>query len=281
MAYRTILINFQDPKRAEQLISAAIGMADSGEAHIIGLYVIPKPQYFYSETTMAVATEVYEAEQKFFQDQADKIKAVFQREMPQALASEWRVVQAQGPVVTSDIVEHGRCCDLIVTAQVNPETDMGPQFDVPERVVMESGRPVLILPYAGTFKEIGGTVLAAWNGTRESARAVFDALPLLKAAKSVRLLWINPSVEDGGDAHGVPGSEMAATLSRHGVNVEAARSVNSSIGVDDELLSRASDFGADLLVMGAYGHSRVREYVFGGATRGILRHMTLPVLMSH
>jgi len=121
----------------------------------------------------------------------------------------------------------------------------------------------------------------AWNGTRESARAAFDALPLLAKAKSVKLLWINPSTENGGNGNGMPGSELATALSRHGVKVEAGHSAVRDVGVGDELLSRAADQGTDLLVMGAYGHSRVREYVFGGATRHILQHMTVPVLFSH
>lgn len=281
MGYRTILINYQDPDRAEAQTEAGIALAQASGAHLIGFYAIPKVQYFYATAAVQIATEVFEAEQKFFQDQAERIRSVFQREMPGDVESEWRCVEAQGPVTTNTTVEHGLRADLIITGQVNPDQGLEGEVGAPERLVMESGRPVLMLPYAGRPKTLGRNILVAWNGTREAARAIADALPLLKAAKQVKLLWINPSEGDGGRGTGTPGSEMAANLSRHGVKVEASHTVAKQIGVGDELLSRAADQGADLIVMGAYGHSRVREYVFGGATHHILRHMTVPVLMSH
>lgn len=281
MGYRTILLSLQDAERAEAIIATGIALAQQYGAHLIGLHVVPKVQYFYATAAIQVATEVFEAEQAFYDDQARKIAATFEREVPGDVASEWRKVEAGGPVTGNMIVEHAMCADLVVCGQSDPEHGMEGEAGTPERVVMESGRPVLILPYAGRFKSIGTNVLVGWNGRRESARAVFDALPILVNAKSVRLLWANPEAEDGGDGVGTPGSEMAATLSRHGVPIEAGHTVSRQIGIGDELLSRAADQGADLLVMGGYGHSRVREYVFGGATRHILQHMTIPVLMSH
>jgi len=147
-------------------------------------------------------------------------------------------------------------------------------------VMIAGGRPVLFIPTAGRFPTIGSNATIAWNGSRESARAVFDALPFLVAAKQVRILAVNP---DDTELHGtvLPGSELATALARHGVKCEVARSVAPDIGIGDELLSRLADRGSDLLVMGGFGHSRFREFIFGGATRSILAHMTAPVLMSH
>jgi len=140
------------------------------------------------------------------------------------------------------------------------------------------GRPVLIVPRYGTFETVGERVLVAWNGSREATRAVHDALPLLKLASSVTVLSIDPE-HDTGDR--IPGADIALHLARHGVAAEGMSTVGLDISVGDLLLSRAADLGADLIVMGAYGHSRVRELVLGGATRHILQHMTVPVLMSH
>ena len=116
----------------------------------------------------------------------------------------------------------------------------------------------------------------AWNANREAARAVHDAMPLLTHAESVVVLSVDPQ-----DERHFAGADIATHLARHGVNVEARRSVAPNIPIGDELLNMASDLGSDLMVMGAYGHSRLREAVFGGVTRHLLRHMTIPVLMSH
>jgi nucleotide-binding universal stress UspA family protein len=281
MGYRTILVNLQDPAHAEALIEAGTGIAQTFGAHLIGLNVIPKVQYFYASAAIQVATEVFEAEQQYYEEQSQEIKKIFDREAPNDLATEWRAIAATGPTGARSIVDQASCADLIVTGQADPKRGVNGDAGIAERVIMESGRPVLVIPYAGRFKTIGKSVLVAWNGTRESARAVFDALPLLKEAREVKLIWINPEADDGGEGTGTPGSELAATLTRHGVKVEASHSATRDLSVGDELLSRAADQGADLLVMGAYGHSRVREYVFGGATRQIIQHMTVPVLMSH
>ena len=238
MGYRTVLLNLQDADRADEIISAGVRIAKEFGAHVIGLHVVPKVQYFYATAAIQVATEVFEAEQKFYDAQAEKIRAIFDREMPGDLVSEWRRVEAGGPATSSTIVEHAMCADLVVTGQVDPERGFEGDAGTAERLVMESGRPVLILPYAGKFKVIGQNVLAGWNGRRESVRAVFDALPLLKRAKSVRLMWANPESENGGEGTGTPGSELAATLSRHGVKVETTHTVTRQIGIGDELLSR-------------------------------------------
>jgi nucleotide-binding universal stress UspA family protein len=156
---------------------------------------------------------------------------------------------------------------------------LSPLMDFPERLALESGRPVLVVPYAGRFGEIGRNVVVAWKPGRESARAVFDALPILLAAEKVHILEIR---EKGRNANALaPDTTIAAALARHGIKPSVRTSVLGDIGVGDEILSRLSDLDADLLVMGAYGHSRMRELVFGGVTRHIARHMTVPTLFSH
>ena len=184
------------------------------------------------------------------------------------------------PELATSVVEHAFQCDLVVVSQVDREGDSGIEADFAERVVMESGRPVLVVPLYGAFSECGRRAMVAWNGRREAARAAFDAVPLLQACEAVRVTWLDP--QDALDVPGsLPGAELATALSRHGIDVTAEALPTAGIGVGEALLSHASDLGADLLVMGAYGHSRTREYVFGGATRTIFDSMTVPVLMSH
>jgi nucleotide-binding universal stress UspA family protein len=150
----------------------------------------------------------------------------------------------------------------------------------PEQVALASGRPVLIVPYAGHFDNVGRRVLIAWNATREAARAVSDAMPLLTSAELVTVLTIDP--REGPHGHGeLPGADIALHLARHGVKAQIERTVSAGMPVGEVLLSRVADLGADLIVMGAYGHSRAREVLLGGATRSVLRSMTVPVLMSH
>ncbi len=160
-----------------------------------------------------------------------------------------------------------RYSDLAVIGQTDPEgPTAGSARDLPERMLLGSGRPALVVPYAGRFDSIGQRVLVAWNGSREATRAVNDALPLLERASRVIVLSVNPP--DPGSGRGAPpGADIALHLARHGVRAEASAVTTEDVRVDDMLLSQASDVNADLLVMGAYGHSRLGELVLGGATR--------------
>jgi len=149
---------------------------------------------------------------------------------------------------------------------------------LPEELALGVGRPVLVVPRYGTFETVGQRVLIAWNGSREATRAVNDAIPILKMATKVTVLSVDP---EGEPDRRLPGADLALHLARHGIAAEAESTQALDIGVGDVLLSRAADLGADLIVMGAYGHSRLREMMLGGATRHLLQHMTVPVLMSH
>ena len=149
-------------------------------------------------------------------------------------------------------------------------------------MVLASGRPVLVVPYVGTYPRVGDRVMIAWDASREAARAVADALPLLQAAQQVITLSANPDSGGRSDRHGdLPGADIARHLARHGVRVEAQRLSAKEISIADMLLNRIADEGIDLLVMGAYGHARVREIWLGGVTRRLMQHMTVPVFISH
>ena len=177
---------------------------------------------------------------------------------------------------------HARYADLTVLGQPDPENDRdGAGMEaVFTHVLMTAGRPVLAVPHSGTFERIGERVLVAWNASREATRAVNDALPLLRMASKVTVLAIDP--KHGIDGHGdVPAADICLHLARHGVKAEAAHTVAKGMGDGDVLLSYAADLGADTIVCGGYGHSRIREMVFGGVTRALLEEMTVPVFISH
>jgi nucleotide-binding universal stress UspA family protein len=191
------------------------------------------------------------------------------------LRAEWRPIRHP---LTEDMVAHARYADLAIVGRPDPACCDAIPLDLPQTLVLASGRPLLLLPRelpAAT----GRRILVGWNAGREATRAVADALPLLVRAEAVELLVVDHGRQP--TKHGEePGADMACHLARHGVRVEVRRTSSGGQDVGRFLLSRAADFGADLLVMGAYGHSRVSELVFGGATRTALHEAGLPVLMS-
>ena len=149
-------------------------------------------------------------------------------------------------------------------------------LDGADRVAVESGRPTLIISNAAARNRIGSRVLVAWHGKPEAARAVFDALPILKQAAATKVVWIDQETDEP-----ERGQDICEALVRHGVKCGKTERVTSQVGVGPTLMAQAEEFDADLLVMGCYGHSRLREFVFGGATRYALDKMGIPVLMSH
>ncbi|MEP6334205.1 MAG: universal stress protein, partial [Anderseniella sp.] len=194
--------------------------------------------------------------------------------------AEWRRADGETGLLADAVLKHAVHADLIVAGQVNAATSNTIEPDFVERMVLESGRPVLIIPNMGDFKTVGTNVIVGWNATREAMRAAFDAIPLMKEAKRVELLWAN--ARDEPDVAGdLPGAELAAVLARHDIKVFARSISSTDLAPADALLNEAADNGADLIVIGAYGHSRLREFVFGGVTRTLLQSMTAPVLMSH
>lgn len=180
--------------------------------------------------------------------------------------AEWR-----GRAAPREVSLHARYVDLAVLGQPTPGA-----HDHVTDTLMNVGRPLLVVPRFGRFPSVGRRVLVAWNGSREATRAVFDALPLLRQAELVTVMTFD-SPDEGREA----GADISLALARHGVTVEVVHSTLGGIDAGNALLSRAADLGADLLVMGAFGHSPLRERMLGGATRHILDHMTVPVLLSH
>lgn len=281
MSYKTILVHLNDERRVGPLIDAARFLGDRDEAHVIGVYVMPVATY---GTLTPIGTSLVEAGRRSFREEAQRIKAAFESAMAGcALNAEFRLVESRTGYrdCASLAVEQARSADLVIASQEDPGWEYSAMLEFPERLAVESGRPTLLIPTAGRFPKFASRVLVAWNGSREAARAVFDALPMLQHANSVNLLTIKRKAPARGEQLVIEAAEIGASLARHGIKCELSTSIADGIEIEEELLSRAADFSADLIVMGCYGHSRLREFVLGGASQAIFRTMTAPVLMSH
>ena len=190
------------------------------------------------------------------------------------IRSEWRSL----PYLSSEVGVHAYYADLVVIARPESAGQTAGPPGLAESLVLSSGRPIIVFPPRGTVSQVH-RILVAWNATRESIRAVSDALPLLAKAQAVEVLVVDHQRRPEG--HGQePGADIARHLVRHGAHVEVRRLSSGGKDVGRLLLSQAAAFGADLLVMGAYGHTQLREWIFGGVTRTVLYEAGLPVLMS-
>ena len=265
MTYKSMLLHADDTEACGTRTRLAIELATAHAAHLTG---------FYGEPPLPAPITRFEA---LAEEKRERAKVRLEEQISRAgYPVQWRATDGQ---VLDEFCIHARYADLIILGQNDPDVELPcvPR-DFPELVCLSVGRPVLVVPYAGAFSSIAERVLIAWNGSREATRAVADALPVLKRAKQVTVLVINADR----DAHGeLPGADLTWYLARHDVKAQAMQTVSEDVNAGEVLLSHAADLAADLLVMGAYGHSRVKEMVLGGATRTVLKSMTLPVLMSH
>jgi nucleotide-binding universal stress UspA family protein len=280
VTYKTILVHLHDVRRAKRLLDAAIPLARQSGGHVIGLSVLPPYVMIPASESVGTSLTIDEHRLAYAVIMRD-LKDVFSS-VPDKLdiATEWREADAGFGTAAGMIVTHGRATDLIVVAQKEPTWSYSDMLEEPDRIASESGRPVLVVPNVGDVSLPPKRVIVAWNGTSESTRAVFDALPLLKTATAVNVVWIDPQ-RDRATAGDVPGAELCATLSRHGIHSTAiaAKAEHGDAGI--ELLEQVKAQQADLLVMGAYGHTRLRQFFLGGVSKHIFASMTCPVLLSH
>jgi len=291
--FKDLLVIVDDTTNCATRLDVAVQVASRFGGHLTGLYVsqpLMIPSYVRAEIAAGLpggmpspipsqtTGEMFKVESQVQREAAGRAQKLFQSraEIP-GITTEWR--EREGDLSEVAIL-HARYADLTIIGQEDPEAGEGSIRVLPEHLLLGVGRPILVVPYAGTFKSVGERVLVAWNASRAATRAVNDAVPILQKATQVTVLAINPQRGVSGDGD-VPGADLALHLSRHGVKAEASWVRATDIEVAAMLLSRASDFQADLIVMGGYGHSRVREIVLGGATREILKTMTVPTLMSH
>ncbi len=275
MALKDILVHVDNSKQCEQRLEVAINLAAAHHAHLTGLYVRTSPRV-PQFVRVQFGPQVQTLQAQFADESTRQAQELFERKLSKSgLNCEWRVGEGD---LFDIVATHARYVDVTIVGQRDPDGD--DEQPLADHLILGGGRPVLVVPFAGKFDRPIESVIVAWNASREATRAVNDALPLLRAAKNVVVLAVNPNAGPAG--HGeVPGADICLHLARHGVNAEAKAVKADDMHAGAALMSRAADENADLIVMGGYGRSRLRELVLGGVTKHVLDHMTVPVLMSH
>jgi nucleotide-binding universal stress UspA family protein len=255
----------------------AISLAEMFEAHVLGLAFAYEP-VMPGAVMGGIPPEFIEAQRTEASGRARTTVIRFEERARRAgISYEHRILTASLSGAADQLGRLGRRFDLVVLGQPDREETV-PEEVVDEGALFESGRPVIFVP----FIQKGGVkldrVMVCWDGSRAATRAVADSLPLLKKAKQVEVVTIASGRAKSDE---VPGVDLGQHLARHGLKIDVKRITSTDIDIASTMLSYAADSSADLIVMGGYGHSRLREFVLGGATRGILDSMTVPVLMSH
>lgn len=274
MSYKTILVHVDESRRASERIKIAAAIAMTQKAHLIGTAMTGASRYLLQTHMLAELDPNLKTHLDFLRERARRGLEDFETAVQKlGLTSfEKRLIDDEAG---GGICLQARFADLVVIGQNDPE-EISPVVlpDFPQYVVLHSGRPVLLVPHAGQFDNIGKHVMIAWDGSMEATRTITSALPLLRCAQLVEVTIFNSQ------AHGTqPGAQVALYLERHGIPCEIVlRNTDKNIG--ESLLSLAALRGADLIIMGGYGHTRFREIVLGQVTRTVLETMTIPVLMS-
>ncbi|OXS99420.1 hypothetical protein B7H23_14785 [Notoacmeibacter marinus] len=277
----TMMLDLTCPEALDPLMKVAAPLAKRLPGRIVGAHISPAFEGVAPIEPFALSDAYYdEVRSRYERDIGKRAK-----EVDQALTKALSAEDLQGNLTHATAGPNGigaklarlsRNYDFVLALQKGKVNVAIP----PEVLALDSGRPVLVVPEATSATDVGSHVMIAWSGTRESARAAFDVLPLIKPDGRITVIAIDAGQEDA--THGfVPGDTLARTLARDGLNVEAMSRKLTSKTIGNELLNAAADIGADMIAMGAYGHTRWREMVFGGATRSIIDQITVPVLMSH
>ncbi|MFC7554334.1 universal stress protein [Pseudoroseomonas wenyumeiae] len=280
MSLKDILVYLPSAETAPGILNAAISLARRHGAHLAALHVydLEWPMmaavdgYVGPATWQLVIDEAEQATRAKAAQIRKKFEEVTQHENIQA---EWRLVEG---IVGAVLVQHARYADVTILGRSGQN---GTEADLAEEVLFDSGRPVLLLPLSPPRDFTARRVLIGWDERREAARAVGDALPLIRAAEAVQILSVfTQAVEQ--ESCQVQTEDIARHLARHGATVSASTTMTGGdLKVEDVLLNAAADLGTELLVVGGYGHGRMREMVLGGVTRSLLQGSTIPVLLSH
>lgn len=277
MSYKSLLVCLDERPRSEATAEFAVQLASQYGASVVGAYIgssLRTWPVYGLDAGMGMAALDAEYLQ-LIAENAKNTEAMFKAKAAAAQQPIDRWLSLES-APWPEVAAAARCVDLCLMGQAELEGAVTSYYpDLPAVLTMGSGKPVLVLPAVGTYSLPGRRVLIAWNGQREAARAVADALPFLDSADSVAVVAVGPLPKQA------TLDEFRAYLSCRGITPQVEHVPATDLDAGNLLLSRAADLGADLLVMGAYGHSRLREVVFGGVTRNMLRHMTLPVLLSY
>jgi nucleotide-binding universal stress UspA family protein len=280
MTLKNILMHMDATDRCTERLKLAVDLARRHDAHLSGLYVVPESFYpFVNDGAYYPQAEINDwikAEKKIAKNVEQSFRDFIEHE---GILGEWRSEQG---TLRRTVALHARYADLTIVGMGNTENSKN-YIDpfLAEDVVMESGRPILVVPKTGQFDGVGKRVLVCWNASREAIRAINDAMPLLQLADEVTVLVVNPDEPSSGDHGEIPSADITLHLARHGVKAEAKSIKSDQSKLGEIILSRAFDAKVDLIVAGAYGRSEAREWLFGGVTYTLLHESTVPAFLSH
>lgn len=279
MTYKTIVAVLSAAEDAGKVTDHALALARSTGGHVIGIHAeAPVVVTLIAPMEYPDPNAVLDLQERA-QRQSREVEAAFRSRCERDdISYEWRLFTGAAGYASAGVIESARGADLVIAGQFDPDFD-GPAREDIEDLLYESGRPVYLVSNAPAGPEPIRKVLLAWNGSRESARAAFDALSFLTAAESVEIFTVDPP-DDSTQSHDFCGAELAASLARHGVTVTVASGASHGHSVAEALNRRATEIDASLIVMGAYSHSRLRQRLFGGVTSAMMRSARVPTLMS-
>lgn len=270
MAYKTIVAVLQDEDDARRVLDVAVALASRAQAHLVGVHAEPLPVPVASPMGFPDAA-MMGASEDMSRERAQKLEKLFSDRMSrEAVASEWRSMFSFSGDSALSALESARCGDIVVAGQVDPDKGASGSPDI-ETLIQGAGRPVLVVPWRGKASTEAKRIVLAWNGSRQAARAAFDALDFIWQAEQTTVLTVNP-VENPGELGPLPGTEIAATLARQGANVVVDNRRSGEASVAETIASVVAEKDADLLVLGAFSHSRLKEMFFGGTTRSTIEN---------
>ena len=273
---KDIIVNLSVGKPRDVAGDFAISVASAFDAHLSGVACAYEPVIGGMAFPGAAVSviDIFRAESRA---EADRAKTAFDENAHRArISADSVVISATASGAADKLGELARDYDLSIVAQAQPDGDVAETLAI-EGALFGSGRPVLVVPYIQSSGLKLDRVMVCWDGSRNAARAVGDAMPFLRRARTVDVV----TVEGRERRNELAGARIATHLARRGFKVELRPIVAPDLDVADAILSYAADTSTDLIVMGGYGHTRLREFVLGGATSGILGAMTVPTLMAH
>jgi len=274
---KNIVVNLTIGVERDAAVNYAVSLASIFKAHLVGVAFVYDPKVS-ANLIVGIPAELIDAQRATTKHLANEAVARFEALAKQAgVMTESQMIDVAPGHVGDTFGRLARSFDLSVIRQAEPNKA---EQEVPiiEGALFESGRSVIVVPYVQTQGAKFDRVMVGWDGSRTAARAIGDAMPVLERAKMIEVFTVVAGPTKNTE---LPGIDIGQHLSRHGLKVEVKRISAGGINVPEAILSHAADISADFMVMGGYGHSRLREYVLGGATRGILASMTLPTLMSN
>jgi nucleotide-binding universal stress UspA family protein len=279
MSIRSILVHVDKSRHAAQRIAVAARLAVAENAHLIGSAMTGISRYFYKDSTFGIADSTVSNYVASCNEHAKQALAEFEN-----IAKSIGVLSCESRLIDDDpeagLVLQARYSDLVIVSQTDLDDSYSRVFaDLPEFVMLNSTRPLLVIPYAGKFEQIGSDVIVAWDGSMEATRAITSSMGLLRKAERVTVVVFNSS--QCFEIHGEqPGADIALYLARHGVKVDVLQQT-TQLDIGNALLSLTADMNVNLIVMGGFAHARFREMLVGGVTRTMLKTMTVPVILSH